>query len=613
MIFNFDNIYYPSDVTERIHENADEKMIDHIRRANIDHMDETAMTYMGITITYRELFAHIEAYARALKKYGLNKGDFMTICLPNSPETIYYFYACNEIGVTPYLIDPRCVFGKMKTCILDSNSKLFICEMGTYFAKVAENENDLPVNNIVVVSPVNMLDESKKLPLKLKVAKMLFSKKKKAGIRNCPGSKKRIFQREFILAGKNFIGEYKTKYDPQIPAIVVNTSGTSGDSVKGAVHTNKSYNILSNQTDFISSEIKRGYSYYGYIPYFSMYGSGVGMHTGLSHGVVINNIPTFSGKKSVKEILSTKQNILIGVPSLYEALALFCKKHDVNMSFAKLYVMGGDNISPDKLQEENNILAAQGMKTKITYGYGATEIMMANTNSDDERSFLYGSCGIPYPNVDYIIMDPENGVQLPYDVEGEIYIHTSTLMLGYLNKPEENKKVFIQIDGKRFFKTGDKGYLTKSGHLFLTGRYKRLMKRPDGHQVSPIPIENAICKLPFVKECAVIGIKKGRDLPGVIPTAFVRLNVNNIQSEDGAKKMILQIAINSLNELSGEREMALAYRVVDSIPITENGKMDYRSLENNDFESGKYFAIDDPITRDYFKGMSNVSMIKINK
>ena len=51
---------------------------------------------------------------------------------------------------------------------------------------------------------------------------------------------------------------------------------------------------------------------------------------------------------------------------------------------------------------------------------------------------------------------------------------------GYLNKPEENKKVLVQIDGKTFFRTGDKGYISESGHMFLTGRYKRLMKRPDG-------------------------------------------------------------------------------------------------------------------------------------
>lgn len=103
----FDELYYPEDVIELINRDTDEKMVDHIRNANRNYMDTTAMTYMGVMITYRELFHHIDEYARALKQFGLNKGDYVTICLPNSPETVYYFYACNEIGVTPYLIDPR--------------------------------------------------------------------------------------------------------------------------------------------------------------------------------------------------------------------------------------------------------------------------------------------------------------------------------------------------------------------------------------------------------------------------------------------------------------------------------------------------------------------------
>ena len=609
MKFNFDDIYYPADVTERIHENTDEKMIDHIRRANIGHMEELAMTYMGVEITYADLFSRIDDYARALKQAGLEKGDFITICLPNSPETVYYFYACNDIGVTPYLIDPRCTFGKMKICVDDSKSKLFVCEMGTYFDKVAENENELPVHKIVVVSPVSTLYDYKKLGFKLRLAKVVFNRKRRSGLKKHPGSDLCVFHKEFIDAGKTYSGNVAEEYDPNIPAIVVNTSGTSGDSVKGAVHTNKSYNILSNQTDFISNEIKRGYSYFGYIPYFTMYGSGVGMHTGLSHGVIINNIPKFSGIKSIKEILSTKPNILIGVPNLYEALANVLQKQKVDMSFAKLYVMGGDNISPEKLNRQNNVLQLLGMKKRITYGYGSTEVMMSNTNSEDQRSFMDGSCGIPYPCVDYRIFNEDGREFHDFEKEGEIYLHTPTMMKGYLNKPEENSAVFFDIDGTRYFKTGDKGYLTESGHLFLTGRYKRLMKRPDGHQVSPIPIENSICTHSSVENAVVVGIRKSPDSPGVIPTAFVKLK----DGQEATTENIKSIIETSLRSLSGEREMALAYRIVDRIPITENGKMDYRSLEKNDFSDGTYYAVDDPITRDYFKGMPNVSVIKIQK
>lgn len=604
---SFDGIYYPENILALIDKNTDEKMVDHIRRANGEYLDSTAMIYMGIHVSYRKLFERIKEYALALKSHGLSKGDMITICLPNTPETIYYFYACNEIGVTPYLIDPRCTFNKMRTCILDSNSKLFICEMGTYYTKVAENEEELPVQTIVVVNPLFSFEQEHGLVAKQLIAKYIYKAKQSSAERKAPKSQKRLPQKAFLARGQSYQGTYQTEYDPQIPAIVVNTSGTSGDSVKGAVHSDKSYNILSNQTSFITNEIKRGYSYYGYIPFFSMYGSAVGMHTALSYGVVIDIIPTFKGLKSIREILDRKSNILIGVPSLFEKISKICSDENLDMSFAKVFVMGGDNVAPEKLKENNETLCAHGMREKIIFGYGSTEAMMMITTSSDDRSYIYGSSGIPHAGTRIRIIDPDTKEWLDYEKEGEIYIHTPTLMLGYLNKPNENKAVFIEFDGVPFFKTGDKGYLTKTGHLFFTGRYKRLMKRPDGHQVSPIPIENTISKHPLVADCAVVGLKKDDTSPGVIPTAFIKLYK---EGQEALSVIVSDIMRSSLIELSGEREMALAYILTDEIPYTENGKMNYRALETRGFRDLNIFVVDDPITREYFGDMQNVHILK---
>jgi len=57
--------------------------------------------------------------------------------------------------------------------------------------------------------------------------------------------------------------------------------------------------------------------------------------------------------------------------------------------------------------------------------------------------------------------------------------------------------------------------------------------------------------------------------------------------------------------------MALAFMIVDTIPYTENGKMNYRSLETANFSTGDYYIIDDPVTRGIFKDYQNVTMIKL--
>lgn len=610
---NFDDLYYPSNLDEILYSNVDEKMIDHVRRANSNHFSDVAMTFMGEKVTYSVFFKRVEDYARALKRYGLSKGDCITLAMPNIPETIYYFYACNEIGITPYLIDPRSTFGNMVECIKNSKSKLFVCEMTTYFEKVSKNIGMLPLDHVVVVSPVNMFENRSDINNKALIARYLFAFKKFMYESKYPNTLKKVYQNDFLNKGYSYAGKITEDYDPEIPAIIVNTSGTTGGSIKGAMHSNRSYNIYTNQISLITKDLVRGRSYYGYVPYFSMYGSCVGMHTALSHGIIIDNIPKFNGKKSLEEIIKKQSNILIGTPNIIEELTDMCEDRDIDTTFMKQYVIGGDNVTPEALKRENDCLLSRGMSSKLIFGYGATESMPIATTSFDERSHVYGSTGIFYPGVSVKIINPETLEEMQYNEEGEIYAHTPNLMLGYLNREDENKIVLKNIDGETYYKTGDKGYITSEGILFITGRYKRMMKRPDGHQVSPIPIENAISKNELVNNCAVVGITREGGRPGVIPTAFVMLNNKNELEQNGEiKNAITIIAEDALQNVSGEREAALAYIVVDTLPYTINGKLDFATLTKLKFDELDFFIIDDAITKEYFAGM-DTQVIKLNK
>ena len=612
---NFDDVFYPDNIKEILYNEVDEKMVDHIKNSNNNYLDEVSMKFMGENVSYTELFKNIEVYAKSLRKYGIKKGDRIVLAMPNIPETIYYFYACNDIGATPYLIDPRSTLNSMKNCIENSKAVLFICEMGTYYSKVAKYADELPIEDIIVVSPVNMFEKRKNINGKAMAGKYLYDLKKfYEALRNISVNGKKCSQSEFLKLADNYVGNYKEEYDPEVPAIIVNTSGTTGSSVKGAMHSNKTYNIYANEAQFVTKHLERGNTYYGYIPYFSMYGSGVGMHTALSYGVIIDNIPKFNGKKSLEEIINTKANILIGTPAMMEKLSNMYSKNNIDASHVKQYIVGGDNMSPEKLKEINDNLLSRGMQSKLVYGYGATECMPVSTTNYDERSYIYGSVGMIYPMEDIRILNPDTLEEMDYNQEGEIYVSNQTLMMGYLNNPEENKLVLKEIDGKTYYKTGDKGYLAETGHLFLTGRYKRMMKRPDGHQVSPIPIENTILNQTIVEDCSVVGIKRIGDKPGMIPTAFVQLkNKEEMEKMFNIDDIIKNIAEESLQNLSGEREAALAYVLIDKIPYTINGKVDFSKLQENVFDNLDYYIIDDPVTREYFEGLQNFKIVKIDK
>ena len=236
--------------------------------------------------------------------------------------------------------------------------------------------------------------------------------------------------------------------------------------------------------------------------------------------------------------------------------------------------------------------------------------MMISTTTDKEESHERGGCGTLYPGVTVRITDRDTLKEMPYGEEGEIYVNTPTMFAGYVgNKKESVSSMFVDPEtGLEYYKTGDKGYMKDNGILYHTGRFKRLMKRPDGHQVSSVPIEDAINACEEVTDCAVVGITNSYQEQGVIPTAFIQMK-DKTCGIDTLKKVILK----SKEKLPGEREMALAYVVVDHIPYTINGKIDFPSLEKNKFENLDFIALDDPIFDGYFTKGEIVEYFNINQ
>ena len=142
---------YNTGVSEEILVGTDKKMYDFIKERNAEFENSPAYTYFGKERTFAEFDQKVEECAKALKSYGLNTGDCISVCLPNIPETMIYFYACNRIGVTPYLIDPRCTLNRIVDCMKISNSKLLVSVLDIMNKTVKADA--IPSDKIVVVSP----------------------------------------------------------------------------------------------------------------------------------------------------------------------------------------------------------------------------------------------------------------------------------------------------------------------------------------------------------------------------------------------------------------------------------------------------------------------------
>ena len=598
--------FYKEGAFEDVHKGINVKAYDFIYNANKNYLSDISMTYFGKEISYGEMFQKIEEYSRALKKYGISQGDYVSICLPNIPEVIYFKYALNRIGAIANMIDPRTNPERILSHVNNSNSKLLISILDICNPKIDEIVNKVNVDDILVVSPSDSLDLKSDINIESLGVNLIYALKNlKFDLHQKKQGNSKYLDIKDFMRQNIFTGVFKdSEYIPNTPAVTLYTSGTTGIS-KGAQLSNEAYNSMVKQMSYGAKRLDRGDSFLGCIPFFSAYGSFCGMHNSLAHGWNIFMIPKFNPNKFDQLIKKYKPNNSLGVPRFWESLITNGKLKNTDLSFIKIPVTGGDTIMPSSLQKINKFLSEHGAKAKLKVGYGSTEFGgVVSTTYDDYPDEDLGSVGPFLPGCVGKIIDPDTNEVMGYgkDQAGELYLYSPTMMLGYLNHKDETDKItYIDENGMKFYRTGDKVYITEKGINWVVDRYKRAMMRPDGHTVHATPIENVISSHPQVSLCAVVGIKQcGQS--GVIPTAFVVLKDTEKKTNEEIISEIDQLSLQKLPE----RDRALAYSIVEKVPYTLMGKIDFKALEQFSFDDINAIIVDNT----FFEKGNNIKIKK---
>jgi fatty-acyl-CoA synthase len=167
------------------------------------------------------------------------------------------------------------------------------------------------------------------------------------------------------------------------------------------------------------------------------------------------------------------------------------------------YLSGGGAAMPqavaERLQQEFGLTFAEG--------YGLTETAAPTHANPPERAKLQ-CLGIPIFGVDSRVIDPETLKELPPGETGEIVTRGPMVFQGYWGHPEATAAAFIELDGQRFFRTGDLGRMDEEGYFFITDRLKRMINA-SGYKVWPSEVELLLFKCPLVQEACVIAAPDG--------------------------------------------------------------------------------------------------------
>lgn len=578
--------YYGEKIDNLIKEGINTNAYTFIDNATKDLGAYTALTYFDNKITYDEFKEKVNLYANNLLSFGLYKGDSISLLMPNTPEIVYYFYACWILGIKVAPIDPRMNPEGIRDIIDKSNSKVLVAILDKYAEKVSPIIDKINVEKVVIVSPTDSMINN----LKGKIGRAVY-KYKELYLNMID----RDFSSNKVIRNKKFINPSKkgtvqpVYYESPLgmPAVNLFTSGTEG-SPKIAVHSHEAYNAKAKQIEYTLPNAVPGDKFLGIIPFFSAYGSFQGMHNCLYRGMNIVLIPKFKPEEVPELILKHQPSTTIAVPNYWHDFKnrideLMLKYGLTDLNFMKYAISGGDKQPSVDVAELIDIFKKYCPNCLFVRGYGSTEVGGATAVTVADPSYEdYEYTGVPMPGTKYLIAKEKEN-----DDHGEVLISDPSMMMGYLNNQEETDRTIVTIDNEKYVKMGDIFIADVLDRLHFYGRTKRAVMRPDGHTVHVSPIEDAISKSNLVEQCCVVGTKKKDGTRGSIPTAFVVLKDGVSESQEIANELD-KLSLMHLNE----RNRALAYVFVDEIPKTLMDKDNFTLLEKNYIEDLPFYPVD---------------------
>lgn len=439
------------------------------------HKKKTAITFLrGNKIETRFSFSELDInsnkMANLFLKLGIKKSDRVVLILDKSLIFIVAYIALQKIGAVCVPLNPG--FKKNELDYLLNDVKPSLVIINPDLAGIIKQVNARLV----------CLEIDTKLPIQL------------------------------ISLFKSFSHDLeKTDINPDDPGLIIYTSGTTGDP-KGAVLTQK--NLINDSENIINIwEISKSDTICHALPLFHVHGLCFALHTALIAGAHVMLMDRFV-PGTVTDILSDKNqacSIFMGVPAMYSKLIDTVKNEKDCFDHVRLLTSGS---APLPIKEFERIKQAFGKSPVEREGMSETGMNFSNPLEGEKKP---GSIGIPLPNLEVRIVNPETFQDVEPGKVGEFWLKSDSIIKGYWKKPKETDKTFEH----GWFKTGDLGKKDQDGYYYLTDRLKNIIIT-GGENVSPNEIEAVINSLDKVIESSVLGIsdeKWGEKIVAVVVKA----------------------------------------------------------------------------------------------
>lgn len=542
-------------------------MYDRVAEIAVNYPDYIAYDFMGDKVKYKDFIKKVDECARALAAIGVKEGERVTICMPNAPQAVIMFYAINKIGAIANMVHPLSSEKEIEFYLKESASVVCIT-LDQFYGKFENIRGNVPLRSLILTSIKDVLS-----PIKKKGYYLAQGRK----IKKVPSNAEIVWWERFLKDGNNYHGPFHVERKSQDPAVILYSGGTTG-TTKGILLSNMNFNALSQQIIATNPMFKPGDKMLAVMPIFHGFGLGVCIHSMLANGGRCLLIPRFNPQSYAKLLKKHKPNFIAGVPTLYEALLRLKTLDRVDLSCLKGVFSGGDSLSIELKKRFDAFLREHGATIPVREGYGTTECVTASCLTPSHWA-KEGSIGLPFPDTFYKIVKPGTEEEVPYGEEGEICLAGPTVMMEYINNPEETANTLKRhADGLTWVHTGDLGMMDEDGFIYFRQRIKRMIVT-SGYNVYPSQIENVLDAHEYVHMSCVIGVPDPLKMQRVV--AFLVLKPGLKVSEEEAREAILE----HCSKYVAKYAMPSDIQFRDDMPKTLVGKVAYRILEEEELQN----------------------------
>jgi fatty-acyl-CoA synthase len=520
--------------------------------AALRYPDKPALVYAGLSISYARLQAQVLAMAGHLQQaLGVQHGDRVLLISQNCPQFVIAYYATLRLGAAVVPINPMSTLPEVVHFAQDSGAEV---------AFVAQDLLPALLPLLRAVSSPSLRDivhhryDQDLSPLG--VESLPAAMRELAPVPQRPG----LHAFDQALAGR--IRLTPVEVSPHDLAVLPYTSGTTGRA-KGCCHTH--HTVLASN---IASQTWRSLSADAVTlcvaPLFHMLGMQSGMNVPITLGSTVVMLPRWDAARAIDLIESHRVTSWAAPPAM--VIDLFSQPGVEQRDLSSLsHLSGGGAAMPEAVARR---LEDQFGLT-YTEAYGLTEtaaFLHSNPPARPKRQCL----GLATQGVDSRIIDPQSLQALPPGEVGELVTHGQQVMTGYWRNEAANREAFIDIDGKRFLRTGDLALVDEEGYFFMRDRLKRMINA-SGLKVWPAEVEAYLYEHPAVHEACVVGVpdaKRGE-------TVLALVVLKPAQRGQVSEAQLIEWARERMAVYKAPREV----RWVDQLPKSSTGKILWRELQ----------------------------------